>query len=584
MKLALAALLLAASVHAAPLKVEADDEDVQLSLSTHLDLARALRQDPPPDAFERQRLCALTDAQARQLLQTEGFFAPDSLLLDCAAGTLVVKVGRIARLRGVELQAEGIDEATLTRWRRWLFETTMREGRAFVRERWSDGKQELLTRVRANGHPLARWAETEANVLAQEALVDVRLRLDPGPLVRVARVVVSGLKHHDEARVRDIANLPTGPDGEPVSEAMLVAAQQRLLKSQLFDGALVELDLEHIEGDRVPVLLRLTEAPLQQLGLGLGWSNQVGPRATLEHQHRRFMGRPLRSNLKLAWAQERQSLEGELSTHPSRAQRRNLVGLRWEREQGSDAPYEQAALRLGQVTETRERDRALYVEALRSRQGLASSRASAEALLLRWQPTWRDLDSVLLPSEGQLLTLQLAGGAGRSRLGEGARVNGGIGRLQARWQRWWPAEDAAPAYLLRLEAGQVFAPNTLDVPESLRFRAGGDESVRGYSPRALGPELNGQDIGGRVLWTASLEAHWPLPRDKVWGVDGLAVAAFVDAGQAAANWRSSSPAALGPGVGVRWRSPLGLLRADLAKGQKRFGGGWQVHIAIGLAL
>lgn len=576
----LALLLLAASVHAAPLQVTADDEDVQQLLATHLDLARALQQREPPDPLERERLCALTDAQARQLMQTEGYYAPESIVLDCAAGQLTVKSGRIARLRQVELVAEGVDEATLQRWRRWLYETTMREGRAFVRERWTDGKQELLTRVRAHGRPLARWGDTEARVLAQQAVVDVRLPLLPGPAVRVGPVRVQGLSRHDADRVRDIAALT---EGEPVSEALLVAAQQRLLKSQLFDGALVELDLEALDGDRAPVLLRLTEAPLQQLGLGLGWSNQVGPRATLEHQHRRFLGRPLRSSLKLALAGERQSLEAELSTHPSRQQRRNLAALRWEREQGDDAPYEQASLRVGQVSETREHDRAYYLEALRSRQGLGQSRASAEALLLHWQPTWRALDSVLLPTEGQLFTLQLAAGPARSRLGDGARERGSLARVRGRWQRWWPL-DEGPNLSLRLEAGQVFAPDALDVPESLRWRPGGDESVRGYRARQLGPSANGQEVGGRVLWTASLEAAWPLEREKVWGLDGLALAAFLDAGQSAENWRRVTPLALGPGVGLRWRSPVGLLRADLAKGQRRFGGGWQLHIAIGLAL
>ncbi|MBN8505920.1 MAG: BamA/TamA family outer membrane protein, partial [Burkholderiales bacterium] len=505
------ALCLATSAQAAPLQVTADDEDVKLVLSSHLDLARALAQAEPPDALERERLCQLTPAQARQLMQTEGFYAPESIGLDCAAGRLTVKSGRIARLRQVELLADGVDEATLKLWERWLHETTLRTGRAFVRERWTDGKQELLTRVRAHGYPLARWGATEARVQAQDAQVDVSLRLESGPQVRFGPVRVQGLRHHDEARVLAIANLPEEAAGVPVSEAQLVAAQQRLLKSQLFDGALVELDLEQLEGDRAPVVLRLTEAPLQQLGLGLGWSNQVGPRATLEHQHRRFMGRPLRSTLRLALAGERQSLEAELSTHPSRQLRRNLAAARWEREQGEDAPYEQASLRLGQVSETREHDRAYYLEALRSRQGLGQSRASAEALLLHWQPTWRALDSVLLPTEGQLLSLQLAAGGARSRLGEQAREQGGLARVQARWQRWWPLDDG-PQLSLRLEAGQVFAPSTLDVPESLRWRPGGDESVRGYRARELGPSSNGQEVGGRVLWTASLEAAWPLER------------------------------------------------------------------------
>jgi translocation and assembly module TamA len=132
----------------------------------------------------------------------------------------------------------------------------------------------------------------------------------------------------------------------------------------------------------------------------------------------------------------------------------------------------------------------------------------------------------------------------------------------------------------------VFARSDLDLPESLRWRAGGDESVRGYSYRSLGPQtigLGGQEIGGRVVWTSSVEASQPLPRAWVAGLDGISAAAFVDAGQAATRWRDAKPA-WGTGLGLRWRSPVGLFRADLAKGQKAQGGGWRVHISVGIAL
>ena len=129
----------------------------------------------------------------------------------------------------------------------------------------------------------------------------------------------------------------------------------------------------------------------------------------------------------------------------------------------------------------------------------------------------------------------------------------------------------------------MFAPRELVLPESLRWRAGGDESVRGYSYRSLGPRQGTQEVGGRVVWTASVEASQPLSKSWVGGLDGLAAAAFVDAGQAAERWKEASPA-WGFGAGVRWRSPVGLLRADIAKGEKSQGGGWRLHIAVGLAL
>jgi translocation and assembly module TamA len=110
-----------------------------------------------------------------------------------------------------------------------------------------------------------------------------------------------------------------------------------------------------------------------------------------------------------------------------------------------------------------------------------------------------------------------------------------------------------------VEAGHVWAPRGLEVPESLRFRAGGDDSVRGYAYRSLGPLNDGVVGGGDVLLTGSVEVARPFidAMPSLWG------ALFLDVGNAALNFRDFR-AQVGTGVGVRWRSPVGPLRLDLA--------------------
>jgi translocation and assembly module TamA len=57
-------------------------------------------------------------------------------------------------------------------------------------------------------------------------------------------------------------------------------------------------------------------------------------------------------------------------------------------------------------------------------------------------------------------------------------------------------------------------------------------------------------------------------------------AVFVDAGRAAEGWKGFKPA-LGYGVGVRWRSPVGPLRADLAYGEEL--NQFRLHVSVGIA-
>ncbi|MCP5339799.1 MAG: outer membrane protein assembly factor [Sinobacteraceae bacterium] len=125
-------------------------------------------------------------------------------------------------------------------------------------------------------------------------------------------------------------------------------------------------------------------------------------------------------------------------------------------------------------------------------------------------------------------------------------------RADARWVR--PAGEAS-RLILRASLGVLTTGNFDALPPELRFFAGGDRSVRGFDYQAIGERNEtGGVIGGRRLAVASVEyEHYFLER---WGA-----AVFVDAGDA---FSSGFSANVGAGVGVRWKSPVGLVRLDLA--------------------
>ncbi|GAB2565219.1 outer membrane protein assembly factor [Dyella jejuensis] len=128
--------------------------------------------------------------------------------------------------------------------------------------------------------------------------------------------------------------------------------------------------------------------------------------------------------------------------------------------------------------------------------------------------------------------------------------------------------------ILRGSIGHVWTDNFDALPPQLRFFAGGDQSVRGYSFQSIGPENSyGRVIGGNSLVIASATVeHYFTPH---WGV-----ATFIDAGNAF-NGTNVQPK-LGTGVGVRWRSPVGLIRVDLGTpvndAQRH---GVELHLVIG---
>jgi translocation and assembly module TamA len=140
--------------------------------------------------------------------------------------------------------------------------------------------------------------------------------------------------------------------------------------------------------------------------------------------------------------------------------------------------------------------------------------------------------------------------------------------------KWIRAFAGNNRLILRGSAATTWTDNFSALPPQLRFFAGGDRSVRGYGYQSIGPR-NSYDrvIGGRNLLVASTEVEHYFTRN--WGM-----AAFVDAGNAF-NGTDYRPK-IGAGLGVRWLSPVGLIRVDLGTPiHNKDEHGVQLHIVIG---
>jgi translocation and assembly module TamA len=100
--------------------------------------------------------------------------------------------------------------------------------------------------------------------------------------------------------------------------------------------------------------------------------------------------------------------------------------------------------------------------------------------------------------------------------------------------------------------------------------------VRGYSYRTLGPVVDGLVTSGESLYTVSVELARPFLKSMptLWG------AVFIDAGNAANSFANLHPA-IGSGVGLRWRSPVGPLRLDWAWGAETRKA--RLHFSVGIA-
>lgn len=559
-------------------------ERLRLLLEKHLDIVRlgqlAGKEAGDISDTEWARLIAATPAQARALLQTEGHFRPEIAIdtLGTAPMRLRVRVepGPQAvvkalqwRLAGELPQAQAANQTVALELAAELqVAWALPVGAAFRNEAWADAKAEVVKRARAGGYLAARLAESSADVDAERAQVALHITLDSGPLFRGGKVDVTGLKQQDAATVRHLSGFPPGT---PLTERRLVDYQERLLRSGLYEQVSVSADPDPAQAAAATVRVRVTETALQQATFGLGYSDNTGLRATAEHVHRRVFGQALTARNKVQWGQENRAWSGELSTHPGQDMWRWLLGGTVERDEGVSDLVLAQRLRLGRTKDDQRIERFYYVEAERSVRTAPSSRHEALALSANYHAVWRSLDSLVLPTRGYVLTTQLAAGHSSSR----TDASGAFTRLYGRLTGYWPV---GPNWFgqARVELGQVSAGTGVWVPDAARFRAGGDDSVRGYAYRSLGPEVDGSVGSGNALFTTSVELGRPVgpAYPTLWG------AVFVDSGGAAQSFKQLQPAT-GLGAGLRWRSPVGPLRLDLAWGTRTHK--LRLHVSVGVA-
>lgn len=573
-------------------------------LEEHLDLAR-FRNAPEDQRLSTQelgRLTATAPEQARALLETEGYFNAQveasrdfeqnpitvTVKVDPGPRTVVKKlslgfVGELQTPTSASEETAARAEARAQRIRNTLQEAwPIKAGDDFVQSRWSSAKSGLLGRARAQGYPTAMLESSAAAIDAENNAAELEVVLDSGPLYRLGELRIEGLKHQPRAAIERLAGYRVG---QPYTERALLDFQERLVKTTLFDSVNVNIRPElsapadasasapTAGGVTTPVWVDVREAPRQQLTASLGLSTTNGPRLGLDHTHRRPWGLDLRSRLKLKVSQDNPSLDWELTSHPQTDMQRNLGALFIEKLKDGDRSTTNLRARLGRLRETDKEDRIYYLEVLRARESDPEQTISSGAVSGNVQWTWRRVNSTLIPTKGYTASLLL--GLGRADNSVSSSGAFGSGELQLHGYQPLPGGWFGNA---RTSFSQIYAQEDVGLPEALRFRAGGDDSVRGYGLRDLGPvDSDGNPTGGKVMWTGSLElAHALMPT-----LPDLLGAGFVDAGQAAMSWRGFKPE-LAYGLGLRYRSPLGTLRLDFARAQATQK--WRIHFSVGIAL
>lgn len=572
-RLALPPLLFAAltaltALPARALTVEVTAPDALKTLLTqHLEVARAARQGDSFGADELARLQRQSDETARELLATEGYFTPQ-VSSTLAGDTLryIVEPGPRTQVRSVRLRFAGAlaDDAD-GRLRGWLERGfALQPGMPFRQADWAAAKAAVVAPLLAGRYLTARVAASEARIDPAAHSADLDVTVDSGPAFFYGQPRIVGVERYPESIARHLN--PARP-GQPVRQQDLLDYQTALESSGYFSQAVVRVDPDPAQAPAAPLLVEVTERPEKLLSLGAGASTDTGARVQAAWVSRDIADRGLRLKLDARLETKSQSAAAELTWPRNAKGYVNSLATQMKRED-IEGQETRTALVAAKRTRTRGQiETALTLQYQTETQQVGGAvDARNQALSANYAWTQRAVGRAFYPRAGHVLTLQ-AGGAAEGLLSDTSFL-----RLYGRHTQYVRV-GRDDRLVLRVEGGAVLADTRDGIPTDFLFRAGGDNSVRGYAYQSLGRTLNGGVASVRYLAAGSIEYNHFFTRD--WGM-----ALFVDAGDAADAPGSLSPV-FGYGAGARYRSPVGPVNLDVAYGEDT--GEFRLHFSLGVS-
>lgn len=381
-------------------------------------------------------------------------------------------------------------------------------------------------------------------------------------------------------RPRLLAKLVPWTPGEPYDEAALERLRGSLVALDYFGLVDVQAVPAEAEDGRVPVDVQLTPAKRSIYSWGASYGTASGAGISAGVERRYLNSRGHKALAQLDWAEKRKAATLQYRI-PAFAWRDGwyAVSLQAADEQNTyidSRRLELVASRTGQYSPRLAlsasmhvlRERWAYVSLVRPVPVFQYASFAFPALRAEYVA----VDDRLAPRRGGGATLTVRGGRG------GADGNATFTQVQVGAQ-WFRGLGADSRLIARGELGHTFTRDVLDLPPSLRFYAGGDRSVRGYGWHEIGPRIatGGGDYftGAPNVITASLEYERYVRGP--WGV-----AAFIDTGDAFTGKRAALHT--GVGIGLRWRSPVGPVRIDVARGLDSPDSPITLHLNIGADL
>ncbi len=440
-----------------------------------------------------------------------------------------------------------------------------------------DAAEKLVDDLRKEGRPLAKLTQREVVADHASATVDITIGATSGPRAPVGDVTVTGAKTVDPRFVQEWSLLERG---KPYTPEDMERAAKRLRELAVFSSVRIKQANKLDDQGAIPLTIDVAEGKKRYFGFGALVSSIDGLGVSSYWGHRNLFGKA-----------ESLKISGEIGRIGQVANFRQLdysAKIAFIKP-GAFGPLTtfKANLEAGQTYTSSYEARFIKADALGS-----FDITRKDTITGGLSVAWEDATDVYGRNRYLVTSLPLTW----ERDASDDKLNPTRGyRAMLKFEPSYDtftkafftsAEGSVSAYKSigevvlagRLSAGTLVGVASLsDITATRRFYAGGGGSVRGYGYQEISPRDNNNDaLGGRSYVTGSIEARFQLNEQ-------FGVVPFLDFGTVSSSAIPDfTDIRAGAGIGIRYATPLGPLRFDVALPLKRYSGGRTFGLYAGI--
>ena len=553
-----------------PISIDTQDSEIKDMIEEHLPLITQQQE----EVLDKEQVGFLAEEapdNVKTMLRSKGYFNSKVSLTEKNGGyTVHIIPGPRTKISNVSVAILGdiLSDGNLAEYYRNAMSNWQQPvGSDFNQDDWESSKTSVLSAVTRKGYPLAKLGNTQATVNPDTATADLNVIVDSNRPILFGNFEITGTQRYPEQIVSGLARFQPGM---PYDLDLLLDLQQALEQNGHYSGASVQADFDHLQDDRVPVKVSVTEVKRHKLETGVRLDSEYGLGGRIAYDHYNLFNKGYIGSV--VWDMDKY----ETTLAAGISQPRNYRGKYWTTNvsynRSTTQNLEKRSLSSG-IWHVRDRngiDARLGVEFLVEDRKIPDTdydlgKSHATILTASWKRQL--LNSELHPENGYYLDGKIGTTLGKFLSSTVlTRASARAGYL------FTPENKKIGTFIIRGQAGYTVARKDAEVPSGLMFRSGGASSVRGYELDSIGlAGPNGSVLPERAVFVGSLEYQLPFTRT-------LSGAVFHDMGDVSTNFKHMT-LKHGSGLGVRWFSPLAPFSFDIAYGHSDRKIRW--HISLG---